>query len=114
MKKYKKNSSKFILTPIFFLAIFGFSSERLIQHEQGRGSSFPESGFVTAVYDGDTIKVRFKNKQERKVRLIGIDAPEIEASREEVKFRAQMAKRFAFFYLYRETINLAKVLPQFF
>jgi len=103
----RKNFSNFILTPIFFLAIFVFSSERLIQHEQGRGSSFPESGLVTAVYDGDTIKIRFKNKQERKVRLIGIDAPEMEDSREEAKFRAQMAKRFTFFYLYRETIKLS-------
>jgi len=107
MKKYKKNFSKFILTPIFFLAILVFSSERLIQPEQGRGSSFPESGLVTAVYDGDTIKVRFKNEQERKVRLIGIDTPEIEDSREEAKFRAQMAKRFAFFYLYRRKIKLS-------
>lgn len=107
MKKYKKNFSRFILAPIFFLAIFVFSSERLIQNEQGRSSSYPESGLVTGVYDGDTIKVRFKNKQERKVRLIGIDAPEIENSREEAKFRAQMAKRFAFFYLYRKTIKLS-------
>jgi micrococcal nuclease len=107
MKKYKKNFSKFILTPICFLIVFVFSSEGLIQHEQGRGSSFPESGLVTAVYDGDTIKVRFKNAQEKKVRLIGIDAPEIEDSKEEAKFRAQMAKRFAFFYLYRETIKLS-------
>jgi len=107
MKKYKKNFSKFILTPIFFLAIFVFSSERLIQREQGKDSSFPESGLVTAVYDGDTIKVRFKNEQERKVRLIGIDTPEMDDSREEAKFRAQMAKRFAFFYLYQKTVKLS-------
>ena len=107
MKKYKKNYSKFILTPIFFIAIFVFFSEGLIQREQGKDSSYPESGLVTAVYDGDTIKVKFKNKQERKVRLIGIDAPEIEASREEAKFRAQIAKRFAFFYLYGKTVKLS-------
>jgi len=107
MKKYKKNFSKFILTPIFFLAIFVFSSERLIQREQEKGSSFPESGLVTAVYDGDTIKVRFKNEREKKVRLIGIDAPEIGDSKQETKFRAQMAKRFTFFYLYRKTVKLS-------
>ncbi len=84
-----------------------FFSKRIIQREQGRDSSFPESGLVTAVYDGDTIKVRFKNEQEKKVRLIGIDAPEIEDSKEEARFRAQMAKRFAFFYLYRKTIKLS-------
>jgi micrococcal nuclease len=107
MKKHKKNFSRFILTSIFFLVIFVFFSEGFIQNEQEKDSSFPESGLVTAVYDGDTIKVRFKNKQERKVRLIGIDTPEIENLREEVKFRAQMAKRFAFFYLYRKTVKLS-------
>lgn len=106
IRRFKNNFSRFILTPIFFLVILVLSSERLIQQEQGRGSSYPESGIVTAVYDGDTIKVRFKNEQERKVRLIGIDAPEIEDSREEARFQAQMAKRFAFFYLYRKTIKL--------
>jgi micrococcal nuclease len=107
MKNYKKNYSKFILTYIFFLAIFVFPSERLVQNEQGKNSSYPERGLVTAVYDGDTIKVRFENRQERKVRLIGIDAPEIETSREEEKFRAQMSKRFAFFYLYRKAVKLS-------
>ncbi len=107
IRRLRKNYLKFILTPIFFLAIFVFSPDRLIQREQGKDSSFPDSGLVTAVYDGDTIKVRFKNKQERKVRLIGVDAPEIEDSREEAKFWAQMAKRFTFFYLYRKTIKLS-------
>jgi micrococcal nuclease len=107
MKKNKRNLSKFILTPILFLAIFVFFSERLIQGEQGRDSSFSERGLVTAVYDGDTIKVRFENGQERRVRLIGIDAPETGASREEEKFRAQMSKRFAFFYLYRKAVKLS-------
>ncbi|HDZ26029.1 MAG TPA: hypothetical protein ENH65_05905, partial [Candidatus Aminicenantes bacterium] len=101
IRGYKKNFSKFILAPIFFLAIFVFSSERLAPRGQERGSSFPESGLVTAVYDGDTIKVRFKNEKERKIRLIGIDTPEIGDSREEAKFRAHIARRFAFFYLYR-------------
>ena len=107
MKKFKKNFLKFILALLFFLVIVGFFSKRFIKDEQGRESSFPESGLVTAVFDGDTIKVRFKNDQERKVRLIGIDAPEIEDSREEVIFRAQMAKRFVFFYLYRKRIKLS-------
>jgi micrococcal nuclease len=107
MKKYKKNFLKLIITPVFFLLVFVLFSEGLIQNEQERDSSVQESGLVTAVYDGDTIKVRFKNKQERKVRMIGIDAPEIGNLREEVKYRAQMAKRFAFFYLYRKTVKLS-------
>jgi micrococcal nuclease len=107
MKKNKNNFLKFILMPVFFLLVLVFSSERLIQNEQEKDASLPESGLVITVYDGDTVKVRFKNKQDRKVRLIGIDAPEIENLREEVKFRAQMAKRFAFFYLYRKTVKLS-------
>jgi len=107
IRGYKKNFSKFILAPIFFLATFVFFSERLVPHGQERGSSFPESGLVTAVYDGDTIKVKFRNEKERKVRLIGIDTPEMEDSREEAKFRAHMARRFTFFYLYRKTVKLS-------
>lgn len=107
MRRFIKNFSKFIFVFIFFLTIVGLFAKRFLQHGQGRGSSFPESGLVTVVYDGDTIKVRFKNEHERKVRLIGIDTPEIEDSREEVRFRAHMAKRFAFFYLYRKRIKLS-------
>ena len=40
------------------------------------------------------------------MRLIGVDAPEMGDAREEVQFRAHMAKRFAFFYLYGERIKL--------
>lgn len=107
MRRFIKNFSKFIFVFIFFLAIGGLFAKRFLQHGQGRGSSFPESGLVTVVYDGDTIKVRLKNEHERKVRLIGIDTPEIDDSREEVRFRAHMAKRFAFFYLYRKRIKLS-------
>jgi micrococcal nuclease len=107
MIKNKKNFSKFILTSILFLAVFGFSSETIFQNEHGKDSLSPEKGLITAVYDGDTVKVRFENGQERRVRLIGINAPEIDASSEEAKFKAQMAKRFAFFYLYRKTVKLS-------
>ena len=107
LRGHKKSFSKLSFALIFFIAAFGFFSKSLFQHEQGRGSSFPESGLVTAVYDGDMIKVRFKNAKARKVRLIGIDTPEMEDSRAEAKFRAQMAKRFAFFYLYRKTVKLS-------
>jgi micrococcal nuclease len=107
MKNYKKNFSEFFFISILFLSLIGFSSERIFQNEPGKDSLFPERGLITAVYDGDTVKVRFENGQETRVRLIGIDAPEIEASREEERFRAQMAKRFAFFYLYRKTVKLS-------
>jgi micrococcal nuclease len=65
-----------------------------------------ESGIVRAVYDGDTILVEFSPGEERRVRLIGVDAPEVDDAREEVAFWAQMARRFAFFHLYRKRITL--------
>ncbi|MGD8538157.1 MAG: thermonuclease family protein [Candidatus Aminicenantes bacterium] len=69
-------------------------------------SSLGDNGQVIVVYDGDTIKIRFDDGRVRKARLIGIDAPEIEDEREEVKFLAYTAKRFAFFHLYRKRIRV--------
>jgi len=72
-----------------------------------RASAPPDSGLVVVVYDGDTVKVRFADGSERKVRLIGIDSPEMDDSREEVRFMAFVAKRFAFLNLYRKNVHLA-------
>ena len=72
-----------------------------------RASAPPDSGLVVVVYDGDTVKVRFADGSERKVRLIGIDSPEMDDPREEVRFMAFVAKRFAFLNLYRENVHLA-------
>jgi micrococcal nuclease len=67
----------------------------------------PESATVVVVYDGDTVKVRFGDGNERKVRLIGIDSPELDDQRENVRFMATVAKRFAFLKLYRREIRLS-------
>jgi micrococcal nuclease len=72
-----------------------------------QASAPPDSGLVVVVYDGDTVKVRFADGAERKVRLIGIDSPEMDDPREEVRFMAFMAKRFAFLNLYRKNVHLA-------
>jgi micrococcal nuclease len=69
-------------------------------------SSSQDTGQVIVVYDGDTIKIRFDDGRVRKARLIGIDAPEIEEEREDVKFLAYMAKRFTFFHLYRKRVKV--------
>ncbi|MDD8015508.1 MAG: thermonuclease family protein [Acidobacteriota bacterium] len=61
---------------------------------------------VIAVYDGDTIKVRFADGRERKVRFIGVDSPEMDDSREPVEFMAHMAKRFAYLHLFSRKIRL--------
>ncbi|MHB8095227.1 MAG: thermonuclease family protein, partial [Candidatus Aminicenantales bacterium] len=76
----------------------------------GRGLaalSEKDSGEVVTVYDGDTVRVRFGDGTLRKVRLIGIDSPELSDSREAVRFMALMAKRFAFRELFRKEVRLA-------
>lgn len=65
-----------------------------------------DTGKVVVVYDGDTIKILFDNGSVQKARLIGVDAPEIEDEREDVKFLAYTAKRFAFFHLYRKRVRI--------
>lgn len=65
-----------------------------------------DEGVVVAVYDGDTIRVKLDSGGSEIVRLIGIDAPELDEKREEIRFYAFMAKRFAFIQLYRERVRL--------
>jgi len=84
------------------LASDGFN----IHKESASGRVFPDKGMVTAVYDGDTIKVRFQDGRERKVRLIGVDSPEIGDDREEVRMMGYAAKRFSFHRLYRQPVRL--------
>lgn len=65
-----------------------------------------DSGTVIRVADGDTVTLRFANRAERRVRLIGVDAPEIEDPREDVAYRAFLSKRFAFHHLYGRKVGL--------
>ncbi len=62
---------------------------------------------VIGVYDGDTIKVRFSNGGTSKIRLIGIDCPELNEEREEIRFLAQIAKRFTFINLFKKKVALS-------
>ncbi len=63
-------------------------------------------GLVTTVYDGDTVKVRLRGLGDEKVRLIGVDSPELDDEREPVRLMAFLAKRYAFSRLYRTTVDL--------
>ncbi len=81
--KWKK-----ILIFLFFLSFLVFLTVSL--------SAQAEEGIVIAVYDGDTIKVRFNKGSTEVVRLIGINSPELKDSREKVRFLALMAKRFSY------------------
>lgn len=65
-----------------------------------------ESGIVVHIADGDTVTVKFANGAERRVRLIGVDAPEMDDPREDEAFRAFLSKRFAFHHLYRRDVRL--------
>lgn len=66
----------------------------------------PLRGTVITVYDGDTIKVRLAGRADEKVRLIGVDSPELDDARERVRFMAFVAKRYAFSKLYQVQVEL--------
>jgi micrococcal nuclease len=89
---------------LFFLGVVfvGFFSTA----QTGRQSAVPQSGTVVRVADGDTVTVRFSDGVERRVRLIGVDAPEMDDPREEVAWRAFLSRRFAFHHLYRRSVRL--------
>lgn len=61
---------------------------------------------VIAVTDGDTIKVRLVGRADERVRLIGVDSPELDDARETVRFMAFLAKRFTFARLYQAQVDL--------
>lgn len=69
--------------------------------------SFTSSGIVLTVYDGDTVRIRFTDGSEGRVRLIGVDAAELDDLREQVIFKALLAKRFSFFHLYQKKVTLS-------
>ena len=64
------------------------------------------SGKVITVYDGDTLKVSLAGRKDERVRLIGVDSPELDDAREQVRFMAFLAKRFTFTRLFQSTVEL--------
>lgn len=65
-----------------------------------------DEAVVIAVYDGDTVNVRFSSGQTDRIRLIGVDAPETSHPKIEVQLWAQLSKRFAFCQLYKKKVRL--------
>ncbi len=104
IKKRIPSVSVFLPVLLFFILDImpGLSND----NEGPKSFRSNDTGVVIVVYDGDTIKVRLDDGSVQKARLIGIDAPEIEDERDEVKFLARTSKRFAFFHLYRKRVQL--------
>ncbi len=92
---------------VLALALVALGPLSALSERAQRASLPPDRGTVVVVYDGDTVKVRFGDGNERKVRLIGIDTPELSDEREDVRFMAYVAKRFAFLKLYRREVRLS-------
>lgn len=65
------------------------------------------TGTVVVVYDGDTVKVRSDTGYERRIRLIGIDTPEIEDTPAGTPLEALLAKRFTFHHLFQKRVKLS-------
>ncbi|MBN1225342.1 MAG: thermonuclease family protein [Candidatus Aminicenantes bacterium] len=89
-----------LMSPVILFGGIGLRKEGV------SAGDLSDKGVVVVVYDGDTVKVRFEGGVERKVRLIGVDSPEIGDEREEIRLSAYMAKRFCFHRLYRKTVQL--------
>jgi micrococcal nuclease len=92
------------LVSVLFLSFF---ASPLFRTEKKNPEIYENTVMVVAVYDGDTIKVRFVDGIERKVRLIGIDCPEIDDPNRENFLKSHLAKRFVFHHLYRKPVKLA-------
>jgi micrococcal nuclease len=106
MSNLNKEYLKILFIFLVFFCFCGFSTDGISSYEQVDPSSFPDKGRVILVYDGDTVRVKFDDGQEWRVRLIGINTPEIGDARPDVAFKAQLSKRFTFFHLYRKKIKL--------
>jgi micrococcal nuclease len=92
-----------VLLSVSFVSLF---ASRIFWAEKIKPVNHGKTCTVVVVYDGDTVKVRFDDGQEKIVRLIGIDCPEIGDLNKERSLQAQLAKRFAFHYLFRKTVEL--------
>ena len=65
----------------------------------------PQTAKVVAVHDGDTITVRFDGRTE-KIRLVGIDSPELNDERQAYRDAGYAARDYARIRLGGETVTL--------
>jgi micrococcal nuclease len=102
-KKESFPGRKNLVFSIALVAIILSSSYGLVE---APAASLPDSATVTHVVDGDSCVAHFADGFDRGVRLIGINAPELTDDRENVRYWAFLAKRFATHYLEGSTIRL--------
>jgi len=100
---FKYLLSLFITVTLFLFLFVGCDARETAASPQVQEE---QQGVVTAVYDGDTIRVKLEGGESEIVRFIGVNAPELAERRKEVRFLALMSKRFAFYHLYRERVRL--------
>lgn len=98
--------SRLLLAPLLFFLFRSSVFSLFLSEIPAPAGTLPSAGTVVTVYDGDTIKVRFPNGTEERVRLIGVNAPEVDDPREEASYQAHLAWRFTFFHLHRQKITL--------
>ncbi|MFO7733447.1 MAG: thermonuclease family protein [Candidatus Aminicenantes bacterium] len=95
------------LVPIVLAALLIPAAARTLAFRSGPGPAAETlRGTVVYVYDGDTIRVRLDGGGDRRVRLIGVDCPELDDDREEVRFLSFVAKRFAHARLIKKKVGL--------
>ena len=100
-------SGRFLRTAgVGAIVCFLLASALLAQSARTPLRPFPDSGLVVSVTDGDTLRVRFADGVERRVRLIGVDSPELDSRIESEALKGFLSKRFAFFRLDRHEIRL--------
>ena len=109
MAKRKKIKTKILFFLILVVVIF-FSIKRVffpIKEITNSDEKRINLCRVIGVYDGDTIKVKFPNGSINKIRLIGVDCPELDTDREEIRVFANIAKRFTYIKLFKKRVKLA-------
>jgi micrococcal nuclease len=99
MKRTRLVRSVFSALVIAAAVLIPVSSSSVQAEESLRGT-------VTVVYDGDTVRVRLAGQKDERVRLIGVDTPELDDAREQVRLMAFLAKRYTFSRLYQSTVEL--------
>lgn len=93
--------ASFLLISIFLS--WGAKTSKLLWSEPN--SSAENSGIIIHVYDGDTFRISF-DRSEIRLRLLGVNAPEIGDPSEEVDLWARLARRFALYHLLRKQVKL--------